>query len=271
MVGDLYRSITGDEISGPAKVLGGFLYGGPVGFMASAMTSIVEESSGQGVAETVIAGLFGGSDSAPGEALAAQQTAPPEVPLATAAPPPAAADDKQRPADPVDPADIPPEEEADGLTGAAALSAFMSDLRSVGQQAARDNPAAAAAQAPTAPVADGPPRKAADDLASQDQTAHQGYSLADYRRSESPARILSQGKTAPSLPAVPAGPGANLAADMALLTQGAASAEIGLPGGAPGAMPGGLPAPGQSFADQMMQALDKYAAMGGDRPGAIGR
>lgn len=59
VVGTLYRKITGDEIKAPAQVLGGLLFGGPVGLVASAANVIVEEASGGDLGDAAYALLFG--------------------------------------------------------------------------------------------------------------------------------------------------------------------------------------------------------------------
>jgi hypothetical protein len=67
IVGTVYRAITGDEIGGPAKILGGMLFGGPVGFMASIVDTIVAQATGRDLGETVMAVFVD-----PGEAPAVQ-------------------------------------------------------------------------------------------------------------------------------------------------------------------------------------------------------
>jgi hypothetical protein len=55
IVSTIYRAITGDEISGPAKILGGMLFGGPIGFIASVFDTIVAQTTGRDLGETVLA------------------------------------------------------------------------------------------------------------------------------------------------------------------------------------------------------------------------
>ena len=55
IVSTIYRAITGDEISGPAKIMGGMLFGGPIGFITSLFDTIVEQATGRSVGETVLA------------------------------------------------------------------------------------------------------------------------------------------------------------------------------------------------------------------------
>ena len=57
-----YREITGDEISNPARVLGGALYGGPLGLLAGVGQSMLVESTGRDAGEHVVAYLTGSPD-----------------------------------------------------------------------------------------------------------------------------------------------------------------------------------------------------------------
>lgn len=64
VVSTIYRDLTGDTISAPARVAGGMLYGGPLGFAASIGNAILEETSGQDAGEIAMAMIFD-DDSAP--------------------------------------------------------------------------------------------------------------------------------------------------------------------------------------------------------------
>ena len=75
VIGPLYREITGDEIKPAAQILGGFLYGGPVGLVTSASQAIAEEATGKDVTGHVMAALFGEDD----ETLAAAPETTPET------------------------------------------------------------------------------------------------------------------------------------------------------------------------------------------------
>ncbi len=59
VVSSLYREITGDEIRGPARVLGGLLFGGPVGFVSAVANAVTVESSGRDIGENALAFVFG--------------------------------------------------------------------------------------------------------------------------------------------------------------------------------------------------------------------
>lgn len=46
VVSTIYRAITGDEIAAPARLIGGALFGGPIGFASAAANMMLEEASG---------------------------------------------------------------------------------------------------------------------------------------------------------------------------------------------------------------------------------
>lgn len=76
VLSDLYRTATGDKISGLARVAGGFLYGGMIGGLVSFAAATYEQVHGMDPGETVIAMLGNdgqaGVDNAP-------QTPPPAM------------------------------------------------------------------------------------------------------------------------------------------------------------------------------------------------
>lgn len=57
IIGTIYRAITGDEISGPARVAGGILYGGVVGGAAAVAGAASKESTGKDLGEHALAAL----------------------------------------------------------------------------------------------------------------------------------------------------------------------------------------------------------------------
>ena len=141
VIGPLYREITGDEIKPAAQILGGFLYGGPVGLVASVSHAIAEEATGKDVTGHVMAALFGEDDAAtdaPGAAAIAAAPEPEDVPLPELAPaagsalaPGTLAPETLAPETPVTetatpPAGAAPEQPA-VLEGNAALRAFLRD------------------------------------------------------------------------------------------------------------------------------------------------
>ncbi len=56
-----YRAITGDKISGFAKIAGGALYGGGLGLVGGAIDAIVEQETGKDTGEIMVAALTGES------------------------------------------------------------------------------------------------------------------------------------------------------------------------------------------------------------------
>jgi hypothetical protein len=86
VVSTIYRSMSGDEIAPFAKIVGGALFGGPIGIAASAIDVLIKEDSGKDMGEHAMAALGFGSDEAPKEAPILA-----EVPKAN---PAAAAEDK---------------------------------------------------------------------------------------------------------------------------------------------------------------------------------
>lgn len=89
VVSTIYRELTGDQIKAPAKMAGGALFGGVIGFAASAADVILKEASGRDAGEHVMA-LFSDEEGAPEgaapTALAATEPAPQPAPQPAAAP-----------------------------------------------------------------------------------------------------------------------------------------------------------------------------------------
>ncbi len=87
IVGDLYRSITGDQISNGARIAGGTLYGGPLGFLSALANSVVEDATGRDIGANLLAQFSGDGETdamadsrAGGTTLTAQAaTAPAEA------------------------------------------------------------------------------------------------------------------------------------------------------------------------------------------------
>lgn len=57
VVSSVYRHITGDEIGGMARLVGGLLFGGPIGLVSSAANLVVEGVTGKDVGEHVMAAI----------------------------------------------------------------------------------------------------------------------------------------------------------------------------------------------------------------------
>ena len=66
IISTVYRAITGDEISGPAKLVGGGLFGGIFGAAAAAVSVVVEEATGRDVGEHALA-MFTSDDAGPND------------------------------------------------------------------------------------------------------------------------------------------------------------------------------------------------------------
>lgn len=64
VIGHIYREITGDQINGTARVMGGILFGGVLGGAVAVANAVVEDTSGRDVGEHMLAAL-GLSDDAP--------------------------------------------------------------------------------------------------------------------------------------------------------------------------------------------------------------
>ncbi len=141
VVSTIYRELTGDEISAPARIAGGMLYGGPLGFASSIGNAIVEETSGKDVGEIALA-LFRGDEDTPaapseeGTALASAASGPSNV---TAAAPVQPATQEaalqQAPAQTPSAQAQPPQTENAGATAVsqmqannAALQALLKDM-----------------------------------------------------------------------------------------------------------------------------------------------
>lgn len=231
VVGTLYRSITGDEMSQSAGILGGFLYGGPVGFVAAIADTIAEQAAGQDLGEATLAALFGGEDAGDvqlatpaAEAGGASAGIPPRLPSRPAAGP--AADSAA--------ADASPKAEAvAALSGQSALDAFVRDVKSAGRTAPAggDGNGAATEAVPLPP-------------------------LPDMEGQRPPNPQLAERVRIGAIEPGPMGWTIWRAAETA-------SADRAVP---PGLSPSDLPTPaaeisGQAFSERMLHALDKYSAM----------
>jgi hypothetical protein len=59
VISTIYRRITGDAIDPEARLAGGVLYGGPLGFVSALANVIVEEQTGKDIGETISTALLG--------------------------------------------------------------------------------------------------------------------------------------------------------------------------------------------------------------------
>lgn len=74
IVGSIYRAITGDTISPVSRVIGGLLFGGPVGLIASAFNAVVEQTQGKDLGDQALA-LFSPDKGTPAPAAPPTQFA----------------------------------------------------------------------------------------------------------------------------------------------------------------------------------------------------
>ena len=73
VIGGLYRALSGDGISAGARMAGGTLYGGPLGFLGALANTLVEEVSGRDIGGNALA-LFSGDGNVDNNVLVAGAT-----------------------------------------------------------------------------------------------------------------------------------------------------------------------------------------------------
>lgn len=71
VVSSIYRAITGDEISPAARLAGGALFGGPIGFAGAYVSGVVEDAADTSIGEIVVAAFTGDDNDVQTEQLAA--------------------------------------------------------------------------------------------------------------------------------------------------------------------------------------------------------
>lgn len=54
LVNSVYRDITGDNIRPIGKIVGGSVYGGPIGFASGLVNAMVEDKTGKDITDTVL-------------------------------------------------------------------------------------------------------------------------------------------------------------------------------------------------------------------------
>ncbi len=57
VVGDIYRAMTGDTISSGARILGGTLFGGPVGFLLALANEVVQSATGSDISGNMLTAM----------------------------------------------------------------------------------------------------------------------------------------------------------------------------------------------------------------------
>ncbi len=70
----IYRNLTGDEISAPARIIGDGLYGGPIGLASGVVNAAVEDATGRDIGGNLIAMVTGEDDSVTTETSVAAMT-----------------------------------------------------------------------------------------------------------------------------------------------------------------------------------------------------
>ncbi len=255
VVSTLYREITGDEISAPARIFGGTLYGGPSGFVSAVANALFDEVAGDDVGASVLA-LFGGDDDSdpqladevlPAAATEAMTATPLETAVGTATTSPAATANMAPPGGlpaglipaalaPTAPAPTAPAPAAPPgsaleppiapgmLTGQDALNALFNDLRGRAPAEPAGSSPSAAQQQTVVPAMPPPPKSA--------------------------PRFGSAGKS-PSDDEASKGGASDGRADDRVVAGDAAANPLILAAQSPDA----------ALADQMLMALDKYRAM----------
>ncbi|MEQ9640668.1 MAG: hypothetical protein RIM84_11650 [Alphaproteobacteria bacterium] len=83
VVGTAYREMTGDEIAPAAKIIGGMIFGGPIGMVLAIFSAIFEEATGKDIG-TAVADIFTDDGGEAGSQLAEAGTAPSDAPQAQA-------------------------------------------------------------------------------------------------------------------------------------------------------------------------------------------
>jgi len=79
VVSTIYRAVTGDTIENGARLIGGALFGGPIGFLASVFNGIVDEETGNDLGGHALAALGFNDAAAKNSATGLAQNTPPLV------------------------------------------------------------------------------------------------------------------------------------------------------------------------------------------------
>jgi len=287
VIGTIYRSLTGDTLEGPARIVGGMIYGGPVGMASAIGNAILEEHTGRDLNDTVLAAVFGEEESAAQhddslagqpdpEPVATQAQAQPQAPAQSQVPAQSQAQAQaQVPSQPTPPP-------ADGgeapLSGLDALRAFARDSGLVSgerpAQAAMAAPTTAASTSGQASTRQAPVDEQAAESALQAAVSAPRPDSGGEREALRPLAAAAGGPP-PSERFMPLGARAFAGPMTVSASRGAiASAAEGPSAGAFGPRPASLgsegdyrPPPGAAasaqhpVADQMMEALLKYQAL----------
>jgi hypothetical protein len=276
VISQLYRELTGDDIGYAPQVMGGALFGGVIGLIASLINVIVDDETGKDIGEHAVAMLFG--DDPPGSEPGAPQGEP-TVMVASAETTPMsdAADFAAEAPPPLPAADRPPVEYA----GVDAITPMNDSIFLA--QAPLPPPLSPAPSAPPVALASSAPPVALASSAPPVALASSAPPVALASSAPAPARLAAVATQARAEPVVPAAPDASFPGPAAAKGGLAATpASLRNPGGIRAnvaavddagrplaslfeAQVSGAAVPGSWVAEAMMSGLDKYRAMAQDR------
>lgn len=204
VVGTLYRAITGDTVSPSARVMGGALYGGPVGAVAGMVSAVGEQTTGADPGRQLLGAMQSPTATAPATTptpppprTAIASATPPSSATGLVQPPPAVTEtvvaDTSRARPPTTPATAAtsPSAAAPGASGSAGRTTIGLAVAAALAEAARDNTAAAnAANATNMNVANGhtPTTPAATSDAAADSAPTPAWRAAAERAAAAAAR-----------------------------------------------------------------------------------
>lgn len=84
VVSTIYRAITGDELKGTARILGGVLFGGPIGGAFAVFNAIFADATGRDLGDHALAMAFGGEWEPGHERPALAAASAPDLPFVAA-------------------------------------------------------------------------------------------------------------------------------------------------------------------------------------------
>lgn len=84
VISTIYRNLTGDELSPAARIAGGALFGGPIGFVASAANTAVLAFSGKDIGENITAAFSSSDKFRDAETIVDESTTANNIQLASA-------------------------------------------------------------------------------------------------------------------------------------------------------------------------------------------
>ena len=274
IVNNLYREATGDTIKPTAQILGGVLFGGPIGLLAATLNASAEQEHGRSIGGQLLAALRGED----GTTAKVAQTATPEGGSPGAAAP--AVNVAANTAAAVD----------DAADAAATAAAATTDPRLQAQMLAANapgrSPATAAPQPPTGTPEDQPRLTAGRFRPTTIPAPGAAAATAAVGQGAVPEQAAVRGPTNFFLHLQSGQPGGRNA-----LTSARTAAQASAPATAPAAVPApgtttqakppadatdpapvpGQPVPKDQVANQMMRALERYQAMTRNNQARLGQ